>query len=402
MKHKKIATYYLILLILSIPFNFIVISNVGNVYWSTIIILAEFFLLFFIKPSIFIKRSVIVGILIYFLIVLESVINIFLGELSLSKEVVQLIIYFQILSTFIIARYILGYISIDYIFKILLVAVFLTFLRVIIEEPDHILKLSILKGERIEAYFASGVNNYAMLMGIGLLICFFRYKNLLIKYIMLFFWTMCMVLTMSRGALLGVFLTLFIVAYYDKNRETFKQLVKLGSISIFLLFLGFIFSNDIDSIVEQVNERFFSLFSGEKDLSQFSSGRGVIWPQMIDRFIDTPIYNKIIGHGLSSIDFEFFISGHPHAFESSHNIFLDLLFKNGILLMLAYILFIIYILLLFLKNRSIYKLVLFSVFIFFQIELWVNPFIFAAQIGWLYGFFIMLFYKQNKLLYEDD
>ena len=51
----------------------------------------------------------------------------------------------------------------------------------------------------------------------------------------------------------------------------------------------------------------------------------------------------------------------------------------------------------FFKNRKGTDLTLFGFFVFLHFEILVNPYVYAAQTGWIYGLFLAVFLNQNRL-----
>ncbi|MFI8603735.1 O-antigen ligase family protein [Cellulophaga baltica] len=394
MKKLSVNKLLLTILLLSIPFNFIAINGIGNVYISTFIIFIQSLLLIvLIRDKLINNKNVIIAIFVYLLLFSTTAINIILDNRELLKsQIVNSIIYLQNFLVFIIIYHLLQKKDYSYFFRLFLFIMIVASIRIAIEEPDKILKFSEVRGERIEALFIGGVNNYALLLAIAFIISFFKIKNTYIRLMSAFFWLLLISLTMSRGALLGAVLTIFIVAYYDRERKTLKSLIRM-SIGLTLVgLLSLIYLNKLDLVVTQFNDRFLSLFTGGTSISKFSAGRGIIWSDILSKIKTSSIYENILGHGFGSIDFT--VTGAPY--QSSHNIFIDIFYKNGYLVFSGYIFLLIKLLDYFLKNRTKENLTIFGIFIFLHLELFVNPFFFAAQIGWIYSIFLVIFLKQKS------
>ncbi|MDT0554159.1 O-antigen ligase family protein [Urechidicola vernalis] len=320
------------------------------------------------------------------------------GDL-LNIQIVNSIIYLQNTIVFILTLNFLTNVRLDYVIKLFICVIFLSSLRVLIEEPNQFFQLSIRWTERIEALFIGGVNNFALFNGLAFCFSFFYLKKGWIKVFLCLVFLVVIVLTMSRGALLGVILAVFITAFYDTNRRTLRLLIKFAS-GLFFIGLSFLyFTGKLDSVIEIVKNRFFSLFTGEQELNVFFSGRGSLFINIFERMKEAPLFQFLFGHGNGGISF--FDPESNQDYETSHNILIDILYRNGIFILGIYILVFIYIFLLFIKHRHKQRLALFSTFVFFHLELLVNPVLFAAQVGWIYSIFLGLFLMQNKLLVDE-
>ncbi len=384
---------------LSIPLNFIVLNGVGNLYISTTLLFINFFLLLFLTDANILKKPntlLALGFGLFF--IFTTIVNIFFDNQEIIKmQSVYIILYLQNILAFIIFYYFFDRISLDFFLKLFLLIIVLSVFRIFIEEPNHIFSFSTIKGERIEAYFISGVNNFAIFIGVALIISFFYIKKRFLKLILCLFWLLVITLTLSRGALLGVIVTLFAVAFYDTDRKTLKALTKF---TIFLLLVGvfaIFYFDKVEVLVEQFNDRFLSFFTGEKSIETFSSGRIDVWGNMIERIGNSNFSQILFGHGVGSINFV--ILGELD-FESSHNVFIDLAYRNGIIVCILYLMMVVHLFWLFIKNRNRNKLTLFGIFFFIHLELMVNPMLFAAQTGWIYAMMLVMFIKQNKLTSE--
>lgn len=394
----KVSKLIISILLLSIPLNFIVIEGIGNIYLSMVIILIGALLLFLSSEGEILSRKNSLYVLTAFIItLLVTTINVIFYNFDLIRfQFISTIIYFQVTLVFVTVSFYYRSISLSYLYRLFIIISLFSLIRVIIEEPNHIFKLSILWEERIESTFIGGVNNFALILGIAFIISFFYIKDKWLKRILCVTFLSFIVLTMSRGGLFAVILTLFITSLYDTDRSTFKLLVKY---SLYIFLTGFTFLliiGKIDLVVEKIQSRFFSLFTEKIDVNTFFSSRGDLFSDIFKKLSDSSIFQIMFGHGNGSIDFYNVASG--IYFETSHNILIDILYKNGVLFLLTYILVISYLFFLFIKKRHREKLPLFGVFIFIHLELLVNPIVFAAQVGWLYSIFMVYFLQQNKVI----
>tara|TARA_R110001632_G_scaffold232191_2_gene372410 strand:- start:3083 stop:4306 length:1224 start_codon:yes stop_codon:yes gene_type:complete len=388
-------------LLLSLPLNFIAYSGMGNVYISTMLILLLFILLLGLVPDkLFVKKNPVYVVFIFALFILFTIINVFIdGWEGAKMQMVFTIIYLQSFLVFIIAYYAFERINIDFVFKSFILVGVLLSIRLAIEEPQNLFAFSTIRGERIEAYFAGAVNNFALLIGISLIICFFYVKNRLWKIFLSLIFFFVLALTMSRGALLGVILTFFLVSFYDTNTKTLRNLLNINLVLIIIGVTGLFYFDKMDVVLAALQERFLGLFTGEITMKQFSSGRGIILQDILkNHFSNSSFFQILFGHGMGSIDFS--VNGAPY--ESSHNIFMDFAFRNGIIFLLFYMLFFVNTLLKFIRNRDKENLILFGIFIFLHFELLVNPYLFAVQMGWVYMFFMAAFISKLTLVNQKS
>lgn len=385
----------LLLILLSIPFNFILFEGIGNVYLSTVILITAFMFLFIKTDGKLIgKPNVILTISVLIIIVFTTYLNVFFNSTSDFKaQSVGIVIYTQNFLGFIVFYYLVHKKSLNFFLKAFVAVTVLSCLRVICEETDKIFLFSTRWGERLDAYFIGAMNNFALICGIALFISLFYIKEKWIKIITSAFLFFMIAASMSRGAFLGVLFTFFIIALYRLNKKTLKSALKLSLFSFIVVTIVVLYLDQSGEVIEKIQDRFLSVFSGEKDLTTFSSGRFFVWEDILTRFTESNIFEILFGLGVGSIDFKVdFVH-----YYSSHNIFIDLLYKNGLFGLILYILILIYIFISFLKNKIHNKRGLFAIFIFLQFEIMFNPFPFAAQTGWIYFVFLAVFIKQNQL-----
>ncbi|WP_297804567.1 O-antigen ligase family protein [uncultured Polaribacter sp.] len=387
------------LLLLSLPLNIIVIAGIGNVYLSTVMVMLQFMIMLFLSNGKLVKgRITYIVSEVFLLTLVVTIINIILNGELINTQITKTVIYLQNTLAIIMMSFFVKDLRPDYFYKTFLVIVIMCVIRVYIEEPSHFFKLSVLWDERIESEFVAGVNTFAMLNGLAFVISFFYLKQKFLKLFLSLFFILIIVLTMSRGALLAAIATLFITAFYDLNRETFNLLVKYSFIALIIGVFVLIFSGKIDAVMDLINERFFSFFYGEKSFNDFFAGRGDLIQHVTSKIYNSSIFQFLFGHGNGSM--KFVIPETGQKFETSHLVPLDILYRNGIILTLLYINLLVKIFQKFIKNRTKENNVLFGLFVFFHLELLVNPMIFSAQSGWVYSLFLILFLKQNDLNYK--
>lgn len=387
------------LLLLSLPLNIIVIAGIGNVYLSTVMVMLQFMIMLFLSNGKLVKgRITYIVSEVFLLTLVVTIINIILNGELINTQITKTVIYLQNTLAIIMMSFFVKDLRPDYFYKTFLVIVIMCVIRVYIEEPSHFFKLSVLWDERIESEFVAGVNTFAMLNGLAFVISFFYLKQKFLKLFLSLFFILIIVLTMSRGALLAAIATLFITAFYDLNRETFNLLVKYSFIALIIGVFVLIFLGKIDVVMDLINERFFSFFYGEKSFNDFFAGRGDLIQHVTSKIYNSSIFQFLFGHGNGSM--KFVIPETGQKFETSHLVPLDILYRNGIILTLLYINLLVKIFQKFIKNRTKENNVLFGLFVFFHLELLVNPMIFSAQSGWVYSLFLILFLKQNDLNYK--
>lgn len=387
------------LLLLSLPLNIIVISGIGNVYLSTVMVMLQFMIMLFLSNGKLVKgRITYIVTEVFLLTLVVTIINIILNGELINTQITKTVIYLQNTLAIIMMSFFVKDLRPDYFYKTFLLIVIMCVIRVYVEEPTHFFKLSVLWEERIESEFVAGVNTFAMLNGLAFVISFFYLKHKFLKLFLSLFFIVIIVLTMSRGGLLAAIATLFITAFYDLNRETFNLLVKYSLIAFIIGVYILIFSGKIDAIIDLMNERFFSFFYGEKSFNDFFAGRGDLIQHVTSKIYNSSIFQFLFGHGNGSM--KFVIPETGQKFETSHLVPLDILYRNGIILTLLYINLLVKIFQKFIKNRTKENNVLFGLFVFFHLELLVNPMIFSAQSGWVYSLFLILFLKQNDLNYK--
>jgi O-antigen ligase len=391
-----ISKMSLLLLLFSLPMNIVLIRGIGNVYLSTILIFVQFALMTILSNAKILKgRMTLVAIELLIITSLTTLVNILLNGELIHMQITKTVIYTQNILTIILMSYFMKTIALDYFFKCFVIVILISIIRVYIQEPDHFFRLSVLWEERIESEFVAGVNTFAMLVGLAFIISFFYFKQKFTRFALCAVFLIMIVLTMSRGALLAAIITLFATTFYDTDKKTFELLVKYSFIGFLSIIFFLVFSGKMDSVLELINERFFSFFNEEKTANAFFAGRGDLVGYVFEQFLESNIFQFLFGHGNGSMSFVIPETGQK--FETSHFVILDILYRNGVILTVLYLLLLIWIFLRFLKNRSRGKVILFGLFLFLQLELLVNPMIFSAQAGWVYSLFIILFIKQDSL-----
>ncbi len=399
---KSISKSTLTALLLSIVFNYIIIEGIGNVYLSTLIIFGLFlFILAKTQGGLILKSASILGMAFFTYSFITTLLNVFFfAPEILKQQIVTTVIYLQNTLVFLMAVYFFERISIDYFLKLFTGIVFLVTIRVIIEEPDHILQFSVEAGKRIEAYFVGGVNNFALLIGIALIVVFFHFKRRFLRIALMVYFLLAIALTMSRGALLSVIVCILLTSMISLDKRTINNIFKYSAVITFLVAVFIMVTGKSQVIWNLICERFFGLFTNNESLDIFFSGRGSLIKAIFGEMSNSSILQIIFGHGNGSIDF--YDEATLQHYETSHNFLIDILFRNGIILLLTYLLAIFYLGWVCYKSQNKYKLTIFGLFIFIHLELLVNPIFFAAQTGWIYALLLMLFIKQMKKNEEES
>ncbi|MBC8766911.1 hypothetical protein H4O18_02795 [Arenibacter sp. BSSL-BM3] len=390
MKILLTLKFILASLLITISLNFILIDGIGNVYLSTIVIFLSFIVLFFLSKGVLVTKTYsLLALFLFLFLSLTTGINIIFDKFILAQEQsVFTIIYLQNILAFVIAYYLIEKVSLDFFYKFFLWVVFIATIRIFFEEIEHVFSFSEARGQRIEALFAGGVNNFALIVGLALIISFYTIKNRYLKVGLCLYWFVIIILTMSRGALLGIIFTLFILGLYDTNKKTLSLLLRTSFIITLLGVFAIYYFDKSDLVKAQLENRFLSVFTGDSSIESASSGRGIILSDIYNSHIKgSSLFEYLFGHGMGSIDFTI----NKADYKSSHNLIVDLFFRNGLLFTLFYIQLFLYLLLKFLSNRAKSNLILFGIFVFLHFELLFNPFVFAAQTGWIYTFFLALF-----------
>ncbi len=371
-------------------------EGIGSVYLSTFVVFLNFLLVFLLsRGKLIAQKNALFAALLFFFFVLTTTLNGFLDKGAMIKEqLVFSIIHLQLILAFILGTYYINFLTKTFFYKITLICIVCLSARIFIDDLDKVFNLSSVRGLRVETLFAGGANNFALITGIGFIISFFYLKKGFLKTVLCVYLLAIVILTMSRGALFGLIFTLFTVAIYDPKGKTLSLLLKT---SLFLTIIGTVFllySDAAQSFAEQFSQRFLSLFSGETTIEKASSGRGLIIRDLYYNHLkESSIFEILFGHGMGSINF--MVSGSPY--ESSHNIIVDICYRNGLLAIIMFIIMFVIIFINFLKDRKKTDLTLFGIFIFLHFEIFVNPFVYAAQTGWIYGLFLAIILNRHKL-----
>lgn len=162
------------LLLLSLPLNIIVISGIGNVYLSTVMVMLQFMIMLFLSNGKLVKgRITYIVTEVFLLTLVVTIINIILNGELINTQITKTVIYLQNTLAIIMMSFFVKDLRPDHFYKTFLLIVIMCVIRVYVEEPTHFFKLSVLWEERIESEFVAGVNTFAMLNGLAFVISFF-------------------------------------------------------------------------------------------------------------------------------------------------------------------------------------------------------------------------------------
>lgn len=385
-----------ITLLSSLPLNFLAVEGIGNLYFSTIVLFLSFLAVFVVSVGkLILNKYAIVALILLAILSFTTFANIIFGDSkTLKNQIVLLIIHFQLVVAFIVGVFLIRNLDSKFVLNSILIAVIFFSFRIFIDDYENAFNFSSVRGLRVECLFAGGVNNFALINGLGFLIAFFSLNRGIKRSFLLFYLLLVIVMTMSRGALLGLIFTLFVTALFEKNQKTLKLLLNISfALTISTLLLYFLF-DETKLYLEKFSSRFLSVITGEVSLEKASSGRGLIIKDLYHNHMkESSFFEWVFGHGVGSIDFK--VNGHPY--ESSHNIILDVLYRNGLLILILSLLWLLTLINSFLVNRKREIIVFFAIFVFLHFEILVNPFIYSAQTGWVYSILmaILIFRKRT-------
>ena len=205
----------------------------------------------------------------------------------------------------------------------------------------------------------------------------FKIKNKILNMIYKILLLIAIVLTKSRGGIILITISLF--AYYIFENDKKDLITKIIVIGIFTIILINIFN--IPSIKD-----FFKGYSDDySSANELSSGRLKLFQIYMNDFFEKPI----IGHSLG-------VSPRLVKVYGAHNLFIDLLFKCGILGFITYFMILIYIIIniKFFKKTS--KVELWVVFVFF-INTMFEVCYFSYECDAMFWLFIGMLVSNNKV-----
>jgi len=152
----------------------------------------------------------------------------------------------------------------------------------------------------------------------------------------------------TKGAWVAVlieFIFLFLVLFFNKhnfgNFFSYKKLLIFGSIVIFYFILFELFIDTPNQFLANIN-------SAQKTIDNYGSGnlgsissRLFIWTDAISYIVNSPFY----GHGLGNFHNELSYDGYFHVLERAHNDLMELTVELGIIGLILFIIYLIFLLL---------------------------------------------------------
>lgn len=210
--------------------------------------------------------------------------------------------------------------------------VFLSIMAILIYYKGSFLSYSLVYSRAASIYYDP--NFLAMLLGTNMfLILSNKSINKFYKVFLIFLFSYVIFLSGSRGALLGVILTIIIFVMFFSKIKNIKKIVLFAMILFFsYLIISYLSKLDFFRLYQGSNGRFEMIIAALKEIKK----------------------SPLIGYGYSSVGKFLKLSGFSNL--STHNTFIDYIFSYGILNFLLYIYFIVKVLFKGLKiseNRSL-------------------------------------------------
>ncbi len=235
--------------------------------------------------------------------------------------------------------------------------------------------------KRLNPITLGGFNAYGALIANSILCTIFLIKQnktkkiilaILLLTLPLQFYTL--IVTMSRGAALGLVVGLFVYLLMNKNIKTLLAFAILFMISFILMYGAY--DNAIAS-------RFLNL-----DSVHDGSGRLQIWGHLFHKILSSPT-SFLIGNGLGSILTE--VRGGSTSIQSAHSMLIYWLYSFGILVAGLIYLTLIYTGLRLLKTRkTTYGPILIAIYAQLIVLSALDSQAQSSQLGWLYYFWFAI------------
>ncbi len=190
--------------------------------------------------------------------------------------------------------------------------------------------------------YGKSIRKYIVPLEIFLPFVFFLFikESKLFKFLGLFLLilgSVAVILTGSRGGWISLFISFFICAYgyFYLNKVNFKWLISI----IMIILLIFCFLINIIS-PNYINMKFKQLLKGDTSLRI-----EIVWPAAIEIYSNLSFINKIFGNGLGRMtyleDFRKWyldkFNHQPSETYSPHNFYLSILYKQGIVGLVIFI-----------------------------------------------------------------
>jgi len=378
------AKVFYFFLMFTIPFNFIVISTGGNLYLSTLVIFLTYLKLSF---SLIKEKFHLFTIGIFFYLLLTSLLSFLFSEnINIKLMSIETVKYFQLFSILSISYYLSKYIKFDYLIKIFIIIMLFASIRYIITNINVLFLFSTISGERPNPEFIGSFNNFAMLIGIAILSTIYKIKNIIYRNLLLFYWLIILITTLSRGTVVSLLVTFL---FFVIIKQSLRYYMKIFIYILFVLVLSIYILNYLDYleiIISLLENRYLS-FLGEKTLNSYGSGRvDILHDIFYNHFLQSNIFELLFGHGFGSIHFYL---NQTFVYDTSHNNFIDILYKNGVLIFVIFLIYLYKILKQLLRQRKNENIqLLLAIFIYYNFSILMNPILFAIQVNWVYTLFL--------------
>lgn len=209
---------------------------------------------------------------------------------------------------------------------------------------SSLMQLIGLSSPRVMFFFSPGFQSFGFICGVGALLCiiFFFEKLELNQFKQSFFWAimiiiiiLAMMISDSRGAILSLFISVFLYLFNRLKLISWKSLI-LASIIFLLTFL--FTSGSLTSILYDS--------ASTRGSDSIISGRELIWLFGYDAITTASVYNILFGYGIwgsaisgVSYDYAFIFSEWENPeLASLHNMYLQLVFDIGVIGLIFFIL----------------------------------------------------------------
>jgi hypothetical protein len=372
-------------LMLSIPLNFIVVSGPANLYLSTLLIFIVYcsLVVYMLKKD----KIHLYIISIYFYLLLITLFSYLVNQdINIKLVGIGVIKYFQLFAILSVSYDLAKYIKFDYLMKFFLIVIFLASIRYISDNINTLFLFSVVSGERPNPEFIGSFNNFAMLVGIAILITIYEIKNILYRSLLLVYWSVIVLTTLSRGTVVSLLVTFLFFLVIKKSFKYYLKVLIYSLLSLIMITYTLEYLGYLDIVINLLDNRYFSFLEG-KSLDSYGSGRVEILNDIFyNHFLASNLFELLFGHGFGSI--HFYVNP-TFLYDTTHNNFIDLLYKNGLIFSLFYIIYLCFLLLKLLQkriNKNIQLLI--AILIYYNFSILMNPILFAIQVNWIYTLFL--------------
>lgn len=371
-----------VIIVLSLGFNFILVESF-KIYSSHVLIL---FFFFFTMMFLFLNNKLLIQPKLFFGILLFLAYSMFFGinsdgirfQLDFLKTA-----YFLFSIYFFNIIFINSQVSLKQVFLCILLGItFSTLTSVDLGDFGGYANIANRDPSRLNADLIGGINTYAVLLSIGIIIgvYFFDMTESKIKkifYILLIgylsFWLLT---TLSRGGI--VTLITGIVTYCVYSNAT--RLLLSATAILLIAVLSVIQYFDLWLIF---SDRFLDL---QSILS--GSGRIQLWSNLLRDFSEKPVA-IIFGFGIGSIDSS--VTGAVTVVQAAHNMYLEIFYTSGAFVMILFLFLIFHS---FINAKKIKTLkersLMISLLSVFAIMNFTDSHVMASQLAWFFAMIISL------------